>query len=273
MTLATEDFRYVADFVQKKAAIVLETGKEYLVETRLAPVARKAGIASVADLVKELRRQPASPLHTSVIEAMTTNETHFFRDVHPWETLRKEILPPLIEARAVTRQLTVWCAASSSGQEPYTIAMILRDHFPQLAGWRIRILATDLSSEMITRTKAGRYSQLEVNRGLPAPLLVRWFKKVGEDWEVSPELRKLVEATEMNLATPWPPGPTADLIFLRNVLIYFDVPTRKSILERAARRLAPDGALFLGATETTLNVTNAFVRMTGTQTSLYRPAA
>ncbi len=272
MSLATDDFDFIATLVHRRSAIVLERGKEYLVESRLAPVARRRGAHTISELVAELRSRSWGDLHGEVVEAMTTNETHFFRDVQPWETLRTVVIPQLTAARTSTRRLTFWCAAASSGQEPYTVAMVLREHFPELGGWNVRIIATDISTEMVSRTTAGVYSQLEVNRGLPARFLVKYFTKEGAEWRIAPELRAMVEARVMNLAEPWAPGPAADVVFLRNVLIYFDVETRRAIFDQAARRLAPDGVLFLGTAESTLNVTNAFARVPQVNAAMYRLA-
>ncbi|MHB1327962.1 MAG: CheR family methyltransferase, partial [Gemmatimonadales bacterium] len=222
MAIQTQTFEFVRNLVHKRAAIVLEPGKEYLVESRLAPLARSEGFKSIDELVQRLAATAVTPLHTKVVEAMTTNETTFFRDLHPFEALRTVVLPRLIEARASTRRLTIWSAACSSGQEPVTLAMLIKEHFPQLATWRVSLLATDLSSAMVERTKAGRFSQLEINRGLPAPLLLKYFTKVGTDWLVREDIRAMIDCQVMNLATPWPAFPPMDLILMRNVLIYFD---------------------------------------------------
>ena len=201
---------------------------------------------------------------------MTTNETTFFRDVHPFDALRTRVIPELMAARANERALTIWCGASSSGQEPYSIAITLREHFPQLAGWKVRLLATDLSSEMVRRTTAGSFSQLEVNRGMPAPMLVKWFDRRGVHWQAKPELCAMIEAFEMNLATPWPTLPAFDVVFLRNVLIYFDVETKRTILGKVRRAMRPDGWLFLGGAETTLNLDDAFERVAVDRATCYR---
>jgi chemotaxis protein methyltransferase CheR len=270
MTIAAPDFDYIRRLVHERAAIVLEPGKEYLAESRLVPVARAEGFATIAELVARLQADPRSVLHRKVVEAMTTNETTFFRDVHPFEALRQHVLPALIAARAETRALTIWCGASSSGQEPYTIAMVLRHHFPELADWNVRIVATDIARSMLERTREGLYSQLEVNRGLPAPMLVKWFTKEGTHWRVKPELRAMIETVELNLAASWPPLPQCDVVFMRNVLIYFDVATKQRILERVRRLLRPDGWLFLGGAETTLNVDDQFERVPLGRATTYR---
>lgn len=264
------DFDYIRELVRRGSAIVLEPTKEYLVEARLGPLARKEGLGSLADLVAQLRRESQGALHRKVIDAMTTNETLFFRDVHPFEALRKTVLPELIAARETTRHLRVWSAACSTGQEPYTIAMTMREHFPDLMRWRLDIFATDLSSEVLAKARAGAYGQIEMNRGLPAKLMVKYFTKQGVDWELNEDIRKMVEFREMNLAESWPAMQPYDVVFLRNVLIYFDVETKKSILRRVRQLLRPDGYLFLGAAETTMNLDDGFVRVQIEKSGAYR---
>lgn len=270
MPLNNADFEYVAKLVRDRSAIVLEAGKEYLVESRLLPLARNEGCGSVGDLVARLRAPLANGLHQKVVEAMTTNETSFFRDLHPFEVLKKTLLPELVANRGNERKLNLWCSASSSGQEPYSVALLLREYFPFLANWTVSFVATDLSREMIERARVGRYSQLEVNRGMPAPLLVKYFQRQGVEWQLKEELRKTVEFRQMNLVEAWSALPEMDIIFMRNVLIYFDVPTKKAILAKVRRLLRPDGYLFLGAAETTLNLDDGFERMQFDKASCYR---
>jgi chemotaxis protein methyltransferase CheR len=240
------------------------------VESRLLPIVRSEGLASLSDLVARLRSPLANGLQQKVVEAMTTNETSFFRDLYPFDALKKTLMPELIAKREKERKLNFWCGASSSGQEPYTIAILLREHFPALANWSFRFLATDLSVEMVERACAGRYTQLEVNRGMPAPLLVKYFQRNGVEWQVKDEVRKMVEFRCMNLADSWMTMPEMDVVFLRNVLIYFDVPTKKAILGKIRRILRPDGYLFLGAAETTLNLDDGFERMQFDKAGCYR---
>jgi chemotaxis protein methyltransferase CheR len=266
------DFTYLADVVRHDAAIVLEPGKEYLVESRLQPLARKTGHGSLGDLVRALRAGDRA-LRERVVDAMTTNETSFFRDSHPWETLRTTVLPELIAKRAATRSLDIWCGACSSGQEPYTLGLLLKEHFAsQLAGWRVRILATDISESMLERTRKASYSQLEVNRGLPAPMLVRYFARQGLEWQLNPEVRSMVELRRFNLAegSGWGLMGPFDLVLLRNVLIYFDASTKKSILQNVRRRLRPDGTFFLGSSETTIGLVDDFERVVHGKTIYYR---
>jgi chemotaxis protein methyltransferase CheR len=220
--------------------------------------------------VAKLRNQPYGDLHYAVVEAMTTNETSFFRDIHPFEALRNEILPPLLAARNLRRTLTVWSAASSTGQEAYTIAILLAEYFPQIGPWNIQIIGSDLSQQVLDKAALGEYTQLEVNRGLPAALLVRYFQKVGLHWQVKPEIRKRVRFLPVNLIEAWPKMPVFDVIFLRNVLIYFNPETKRQILGNIRQRLAPDGTLFLGGAETTLGIDDSWERVSHGKTSSYR---
>lgn len=270
MALSDAEFQYIRDFVYQKAAIVLDAGKGYLIESRLQPIAKREGFGSLSDFIAKLRAQPANGLHASVVEAMTTNETYFFRDVHPFDMLKKIIMPELIAKRAAQRELNIWCAAASSGQEPYTMLMVLRESFPQLAGWKVRFIATDISKEMLTRCQEGCYSQLEVNRGLPAPLLVKYFQKIGLEWQIKDDLRKAIEFKELNLAAPWPVLPPLDIVFMRNVLIYFNVETKKAIFAKLKRALRPDGYLFLGGAETTIGIDDTFKRVALEKASYYQ---
>ena len=272
-TLQASDFEYIRAFVRDEAAIVLEPGKEYLVESRLGSVVRAAGLGSIAALVQELRRQSPNGLHRSVVEAMTTNETSFFRDISPFDAMRSVVLPALQSARASERRLRIWCGAASTGQEPYSLAMLLLEHFPALASWDVRITATDISREVLDRARAGRYSQLEVNRGLPASMLVKYFERAGPEWIIRDTVKRLVRFEELNLVRSWTAIPACDVVFLRNVLIYFDIPTKRDILDRARRVLRPDGYLFLGSAETTTNIVTGFVREPVGKTSCYRLAS
>lgn len=259
-TLSAEAFEFIRTMVREHSGIVLDPGKEYLVETRLQTVVRRQKMAGIDRLVEHLRAAPFSDVHRLVVEAMTTNETSFFRDEAFFEALRQGVFPWLIERRRSTRELSLWCAASSSGQEPYSVLMLLREHFPELVGWRIRFLCTDLSQEMVARTKCGVYSQHEVNRGLPARLLVKYFERSGLEWQAKKELRDMLEVREFNLVLPWPQLPQVDIVFVRNVLIYFDLDTKKHILARIKQLIRPDGVVFLGAAETTFNIDVEFRR-------------
>lgn len=272
MSLSEAEFSYVRDLVYRQAAIVVEKEKNYLVEARLSPLARRHGFNSLSELVAQMRSQPSNGLSWHVVEAMTTNETSFFRDMHPFEVLKKNVLPELIQRRAALRQINFWCAAASSGQEIYTILMLLRESFPQLQTWKINFIASDISKEMLERCREGCYSQLEVNRGLPASLLVKYFQKIGTQWQIKDELRRMVDFRQLNLAQAWPALPFMDVIFMRNVLIYFDMETKKGILSRVKKILKPDGTLFLGGAETTLNIDESYKRVQIDKTAYYQVA-
>jgi chemotaxis protein methyltransferase CheR len=268
MTLSATDFAFVAQLIHREAAIVLAPGKEYLVEARLLPVARQAGAPSVAAFLAGLQRRPDPVLQRSIIDALTTNETSWFRDREPFTALADVIVPELIKTRASTRRIRVWSAASSSGQEAYSLAITLQEALPP--GWSYEILGSDISSEMINRAESAEYSQVEVNRGLPAPQLIQYFERNGAHWRVAPQLRRNVTFRQVNLTGPLPSMPPFDVIFLRNVLIYFDVGTKKAVLRNIARLLRPDGWLFLGAAETTIGIDDNYERVPAGRTSAYR---
>jgi len=270
MTISSSDFQYISKLVKELSAIVLEPGKEYLVESRINPLAQKEGFASIEELVKKLRSEPHNGLRSKVVEVMTTNETSFFRDIHPFETLKNFVLPDLIKKRETARELNIWCGASSSGQEPYSFAMLIRENFPQLKTWKIKYIATDISEEMLKRCRSGIYSQLEINRGLPATLMVKYFERHGTEWQVKEDLRKMVDFRNLNLAEQWPLMPPMDLVMVRNVLIYFDVAMKTQILGKIRKLMRPDGYLFLGGAETTLNLDESFERMDYKQSGCYR---
>lgn len=255
MALTQENFKFVCEFAKDTAAIILEPGKEYLVETRLAPIAKQAGFGSLDEFLAQLRTNRTGTLfHEQVIDALTTNETSFFRDFHPFETLRQHVLPKVIEQRASLRRLSIWSAASSTGQELYTIGMLIREHFPELNDWNVSILGTDLSPTVLAQAKKGVYSQLEVNRGLPASMLIKYFTKADTKWVIKDEVRKLIEFRQLNLVKPWPILPMFDVIFIRNVMIYFDLDSKRTILKKIRQCLQPNGYLFLGTAETTMNI-------------------
>ncbi len=270
MAINPADFDYISKIVREQCAIVLEKGKEYLVESRVMPLVHQEKLESIENLVRKIKADPRGPLKDTVIEAMTTNETSFFRDIHPFETLKKEIFPELMEKRKIQKELNIWCGASSSGQEPYSLVMLLKNNFPQLNTWKLNFSASDISNQMLNRCRSGIYSQLEVNRGLPAPLMVKYFERIGTEWQVKEELRKMIEFRIINLSDRWPLMPKLDLVMMRNVLIYFDVEMKKKILGQVRQLLRPDGYLFLGAAETTLNLDENFERMPFKQSGCYR---
>jgi chemotaxis protein methyltransferase CheR len=271
MAISKPDFEFVRQLAHSQAALVLEPGKEYLVETRLTPLAQKNGCASLAEFITRMRSESKMDgIVTRVIEALTTNETLFFRDYHPFDALRRFILPPLLEQRASERRLRIWSAACSTGQEPYSLAMLLRENFPQLAGWDVSILATDLCSAVLQCAQQGAYSQFEVNRGLPASYLVKYFKQHGDRWCIQDDLKQMIQFRSMNLVQPWPAMPPFDLVFIRNVLIYFDVETKKAILKKIRNSLLPHGCLFLGTAETTTNLDPDFQPVNCGKAVVYR---
>lgn len=271
--LTTSDFYYVRDLVREKSGLVLEDGKAYLAETRLAQLARGTGMASAQEVVDRLRTGRDDALSQKVVEALATNETSFFRDIHPFDALRKVVLPDVVRRREADRKLNIWCGACSTGQEPYSIAMLIREHFPNLLSWDLRILATDLATDVLAKAKKGLFTQLEVNRGLPAPLLVKYFERRGVEWQIRDDVGRMITFAPLNLLTGKPDLPAIDVVFLRNVLIYFDVPTKKSVLGRIRRWLRPEGYLFLGGAETTWNLDDGYDRVPYEKTTVYRPRA
>jgi chemotaxis protein methyltransferase CheR len=273
MALSNTTFEYVRALLRERSGHILDADKAYLVETRLLPVARRHGLASVDDLVRRLQSRANEQLLSELVEAMTINETFFFRDGHPFEALRQSVLPELVRRRSAVRCLNIWSAACASGQEAYSLAILLRHDFPALAGWNIRLMASDLSTVMLERARRGRYSNLEVARGLAPELLRAYFEHQQHGWHIRDELRRMVEFHCINLSGPWPELPIFDLILLRNVLIYFDVPTRQDILRKVRRLLRPDGYLLLGGAETTHNLDDGFVPVSFGPSSFYQLAA
>jgi chemotaxis protein methyltransferase CheR len=269
MTVTAIEFDFIRELVYNRAAIVLDDGKEYLVESRLQPLARRLAEGSLGKLVHRLRSEPFGSIHNEVVEAMTTNETSFFRDRYPFDAMAQHVLPELSRKR-LGAPLAVWSAACSSGQEPYSLAMLIHERFPTLANGGVKFHASDISTGMLSRAAEGRFSHLEVNRGLPAPLLVKYFERRGVDWEIKDQVRRMVEFRQMNLASPWPALPLMDVVFMRNVMIYFDTDTKRAVLDRLRRVLKPDGYLFLGAAETTLNLDDSYERVLFDKATCYR---
>ena len=256
------DFDYIRALVRRESAISLDLGKTYLVNSRLLPLARTEGFASAGQLISHLQSTAHGHLHLQAVEAIATTETSFFRDLHPFFALREQIIPELIQQRQDTsRTISIWSAACSSGQEPHSIAMILRDRFPRLADWSLQLLGSDISRQMVDRAGAGIYSQIEVNRGLPAPFLVRFFNQREDQWHLKDEIRTMFRFFRHNLAADWTSLPPVDILMMRNVLIYFDVETRREVLRKVRQILRPGGYLILGAAETTLNFDEMFSRI------------
>jgi chemotaxis protein methyltransferase CheR len=251
------DYEYLRKLLKERSGLDLSADKQYLVESRLIPLARKAGLPGLPELVQKLKGG-AEPLTAEVVEAMTTNETFFFRDKVPFEHLKATVLPELLQARASRRSLRIWCAASSTGQEPYSIAMCLKELGPMLAGWRVEIVATDLSHGVLEKSRAGLFSQFEVQRGLPIQMLVKHFTQVGELWQLNADIRAMVQFKQLNLLQDFSHLGGFDVIFCRNVLIYFDQDTKTNVFGRLARLIESDGFLMLGAAETVVGLTDAF---------------
>ena len=256
------DFEFLANFLKGRSGLILNTDKMYLVESRLLPVARKRSLPGLAELIQELRLGRDQKLTQDIMEAMTTNETFFFRDKTPYDTLRNELIPFFLKSRSV-KQLRIWSAAASTGQEPYSIAMILKEMSAALQGWRTDIIATDISKEVLEKSRAGMYSQFEVQRGLPIQMLVKYFKQIGEMWQIDSGIRAMVQFREGNLLANFDGLGPFDIIFCRNVLIYFDQETKKAVLERMAKLMPDEGVLILGAAETVLGLTSALKAVKG----------
>jgi chemotaxis protein methyltransferase CheR len=264
------EYEYLRKFLRDHSGLDLSADKQYLIESRLLPLARKAGISGIGELVQKLQGAGSGALVTSVVEAMTTNETFFFRDKVPFDHFRDTIMPEIIKARAGRRSVRIWCAAGSTGQEPYSLAMSLKEMGAALTGWRVEIIATDLSQEVLEKAKAGIYSQFEVQRGLPIQMLMKYFKQTGETWQINPELRAMIQHRQLNLLHDFAQLGTFDVIFCRNVLIYFDQDTKINIFNRLARQIEGDGFLVLGAAETVVGLTDTF-RPIPERRGLYKP--
>ena len=256
--MTPQDYDYLRKLLKERSGLTLSADKQYLVESRLLPVARRSGVDGLSGLVQKLKAPGTEPLIVEVVEAMTTNESFFFRDKIPFDHFREMIMPALIKARAGQRHIRIWCAAASTGQEPYTLAMCLKEMAPQPAVWRVEILGTDLSIELLEKAKAGIYSQFEVQRGLPIQMLVKYFSQVGESWQIAPELRAMVQYRPLNLLHNFTNLGQFDVIFCRNVLIYFDQDTKIDVFDRLAKVVQPDGYLVLGAAETVVGLTDSF---------------
>jgi chemotaxis protein methyltransferase CheR len=267
--MTSADYEFLRKFLKERSGLDLSADKQYLVESRLIPLARKANLAGIDELVQKIKGG-SSALASDVVEAMTTNETFFFRDKIPFDHLREAIIPELMQARAARKSLRIWCAAASTGQEPYSIAMCLKEMGAQLAGWRIEIIGTDISQQVLEKSKSGIYSQFEVQRGLPIQLLVKYFKQIGEMWQISPEIRSMIQYKPLNLLQDFSSMGKFDLIFCRNVLIYFDQDMKSQIFGRLGKAMEADGFLALGAAETVVGLTDAF-KPHADRRGVYRP--
>jgi chemotaxis protein methyltransferase CheR len=265
------DYEYLRKVLKDNSGLDLSTDKQYLIESRLLPISRKAGLSGISELVQKMKGG-STAVTTQVIEAMTTNETFFFRDKVPFDHFRDAIMPEVLQARASRRSIRIWCAAGSTGQEPYSLAMCLKEMSAALAGWRVEIIATDLSQEVLEKSKAGLYSQFEVQRGLPIQMLVKYFKQTGELWQINPDIRSMVQHRQLNLLHDFSQLGVFDVIFCRNVLIYFDQDTKINIFRRLAKITESDGFLVLGAAETVVGLTDVY-KPYPERRGLYRPGA
>ena len=268
MILTPPDIELLSGIVAEYSGNMIAPRQAYMLEKQLAPIAKSNGLADVPALVQEIRRSKNPNLSTQIAEAVTVNETSFFRDAHPFEALKKQIIPDLTAANQNRREIRIWCAACASGQEPYTLAMVIRENFPHLSNWKIKIVATDISNEMLDKCRSGEYSQLEVNRGLPARTLVRFFERSGSLWRAKPELRDMIEFSRLNLTSPFSSLGQFDIVFLRNV---FDKPTKQDILTRVHGVLRPDSYLFIGSVESTIGFNVPYRREEIDATVCYRP--
>jgi len=266
------DYEFLRKLLKERSGLDLSPDKQYLVESRLVPLARKAGLGGITELVQKMKAGSADALTADVVEAMTTNETFFFRDKIPFDHLKDTMLPALLQARSARRSLRIWCAASSTGQEPYSIAMCLKALGPAIAGWKTDIVATDLSQGVLEKSKAGIFSQFEVQRGLPIQMLVKHFTQIGDMWQLNPDIRAMVQHRQLNLLQDFGHLGMFDVIFCRNVLIYFDQDTKASIFERLSKVVESDGFVVLGAAESVVGISDAF-KPYPDRRGLYRPNA
>ena len=261
--MTVTDFEFICQILRERSGLVLTNDKAYLLESRLLPVARKWKLATFDDLVRVIRTKMDEAVVRDVVEAMTTNESFFFRDTKPFDQFKALVLPALLKSRAASRTIRIWSAACSSGQEPYSLAMILSESAAQLNGWKIEIVGTDLSTEILNRAKEGMYSQFEVQRGLPITMLVKYFAQIGDRWQINAKIRGMVQYKEFNLLQDPMPLGRFDVVFCRNVLIYFDQPTKTRVLNSVAKLMPEDGFLFLGGAETVLGITDKFQMVPG----------
>jgi len=257
-----EDFELLSKILKERSGLVLSEDKVYLLESRLTPIARKKGMETLDDLINEIRLRRKEDLLREVTDAMTTNESFFFRDNTPFDLFREDVLPELIKSRT-NKRLRIWCAAASTGQEPYSLGIILKEMEAQLSGWNIEIVGTDLSQEVLDKAKAGVYSQFEVQRGLPIKLLMKYFTQAGEMWQITENIRNMVTYKPYNLLDGFGLLGKFDVIFCRNVLIYFHQDTKADVLNRLREQIPEDGTLFLGAAETVLGLTDKFKPVSG----------
>ncbi|SDD93976.1 MULTISPECIES: CheR family methyltransferase [Kordiimonas] len=269
--MKTEDFEFLAGLLKERSGLMLTPDKVYLLESRLTPLARKRGLDTLDALVQKLRLSRDEALCVDVTEAMTTNESFFFRDNTPFDLFKNHVLPAMEKSRGGQKRLRIWCAAASTGQEPYSLAILLRENWMKWQNWKIEIIGTDICTQVLEKAKAGTYSQFEVQRGLPIQMLIKYFTQEGDTWQLNNDIRNMVTFRSFNLLNNFIGLGSFDVIYCRNVLIYFDQNTKKQVLERMRKVLSDDGTLFLGAAETVLGITDAFRPVRG-QRGMYVPS-
>lgn len=271
MACSDSDYTYLRELVLAQSANMIDPSRNALFDTRLTPIARMAGASNLEDFVEMLKADRPAYLHRAVAEAMTINETSFFRDLKPFEMLQRTIFPRLIEQRKDQQTLRIWSAASATGQEAYSLAMLIAEYFPSLSGWDVKIVGTDISRRVVEYAQQGRYRRLEVNRGLPARMLVKYMVRDGEEWEISPRIRSMCEFQYANLSAPFPKMPLFDLVLLRNVLLYFLEQGRRYLFSDVYRQMAQDGYLVLGNAEQAEDSTSRFTVEFADGAYFYRP--
>lgn len=267
-----QDYKYLEDMLKSTSGLIITREKMYLLESRLLPLARDYDLHGLEALVSALRTGRHPDLRQKVIDAMTTNETSFFRDKTPFDLLMQRVLPPIMENRKASKKLRIWSAACSSGQEPYSIAMLMKEEAQKFAGWNVEIVATDIAQHILDTAQKGIYSQFEVQRGMPIQMLVKYFSKKEDKWEIKPEIKSMITFKKFNLLENMAVLGKFDIVFCRNVLIYFDVPTKGVVLSGINKVLQPDGALFLGGAETVMGITSEF-RMMPDARGVYLPVS
>ncbi|MHC5656061.1 CheR family methyltransferase [Stappia sp.] len=270
--MIASQFEFLRQYLKTQSGLVITPEKQYLVESRLLPVARRHGLPGLSELVQAMQRPGASQIASDVVEAMTTNESFFFRDNTPFQHFREVMVPAMLKARADRRSVRIWCAAASTGQEPYSLAICLKEMAQKIGGFRFEIIGTDLSNEVLEKARNGIYSQFEVQRGLPIQMLLKYFTQKGDLWQVNPDIRSMVQWRKLNLLENFSSLGTFDIVFCRNVLIYFDQPTKIGVLQKISKQMAPDSYLVLGAAETVVGLTDAF-RPVKDLRGLYQPSA
>jgi chemotaxis protein methyltransferase CheR len=271
MACSDSDYDYLRGLVMEQSANLIDSSRNALFDTRLTPIARVSGAADLEEFVNMLKAGRPAHLHRAVAEAMTINETSFFRDIAPFEMLRQVVFPQLIEERAEKRRLRIWSAASSTGQEAYSLAMLIAEHFPNLAQWDVKIIGTDISRHVVDYAQRGRYRRLEVNRGLPARMLLKYMVREGDEWEVIPRVRAMCEFRYANLCAPMPQLPAFDLVMLRNVLLYFSQHDRRELFKEIYQKIVSGGYLVLGNAEQAEDSTNLFEVEFAANCYFYRP--